>query len=252
MGETPHAQLVQAFRRAASVDLREFTVLHDRELTVEMITGLQDVGFPDSLGVRLQKEAGQQACDVLRNALKLIDSQDTAVLSDLSADFAAIYLNHHYGASPVESPWVDDNGLVRQEAMFQVREFYKKHHLFASEWHVRTEDHLVLELQFLTHLFELDDEQTSLAEAAQFLDEHLLRWIGEFANRITSRCDTAFYAGLNLLTAAYLDELRDLLADILQTPRPTPEEIEQRMKPKANPKVEEVPLQYMPGVAESW
>jgi TorA maturation chaperone TorD len=49
-----------------------------------------------------------------------------------------------------------------------------------------------------------------------------LRWIEEFAERVADRCSTRFYAGLALLTAAYLDELRDLLARLLDQPRPAP------------------------------
>jgi len=83
------------------------------------------------------------------------------------------------------------------------------------------------------------------------MDEHLLRWIGEFARRIGQRCSTRFYAGLALLTAAYLDELRDLLAELTDDPRPTPEEIEERMKPKLSMPVAG-PESFVPGAAPSW
>lgn len=56
-----------------------------------------------------------------------------------------------------------------------------------------------------------------------------------FASRVAGRCESAFYAGLVLLVAQYLDELRDLLAQIVAEPRPSAEEIEQRMKPKVDP-----------------
>jgi hypothetical protein len=49
---------------------------------------------------------------------------------------------------------------------------------------------------------------------------------------------------------AYVDELRDVLSDILGAPRPTREEIEERLKPK--PEANEVPLKYMPGATPSW
>jgi hypothetical protein len=49
-----------------------------------------------------------------------------------------------------------------------------------------------------------------------------------------------------MVTACYCEELRDLLATILDKPRPTPEEIAERMKPKN--RVEEIPMQYMPGI----
>jgi len=55
-----------------------------------------------------------------------------------------------------------------------------------------------------------------------------------------------------MLTSYYLDELRDTLALILSEPRPTAEQIEQRIKQP----VDEVPLPmpgaYVPGSSPSW
>lgn len=54
-----------------------------------------------------------------------------------------------------------------------------------------------------------------------------------------------------MLTSLYLDELRDVLANILDRPRPTAEEIAQRAR-----KVDEValpmPTAYVPGNSPSW
>lgn len=80
-------------------------------------------------------------------------------------------------------------------------------------------DHLALQLQFLAHLFAPERGDT-LAEAARFMDEHLLRWLPLFARRVAERCQTLFFAALALLTDAYCEELRDLLALILTEPRP--------------------------------
>ena len=85
-----------------------------------------------------------------------------------------------------------------------------------------------------------------------FLDEHLLRWLPEFAARVAARCATPFYAGLCIFTAGYMDEMRGLLADVLGEPRPTPEEIEQRMKPASVHTVELPDPKFVPGSAPSW
>lgn len=244
--------LVQKFREGCSADFLELAVLHDRELTADLLEELHTVDFPLSLSVQLQKEAGQQACEILQNALKELPKPiDKDTLDELAADYAAIYLNHAFSVSPYESPWLDEDGLMRQEPMFKVKEIYKRFHLEASDWKNRSEDHLVLELQFLAHLLKLDQDNQTLAEMANFLDEHLLRWLDKFAKRVAGRCYTPFYAGLVLLTSAYVDEVRDILAEILAQPRPSPEEIEDRLKPN-RPPIEEVPLQFMPGGPEGW
>jgi len=63
----------------------------------------------------------------------------------------------------------------------------------------------------------------------------VLRWLPLFSNRVAHRCATSFFAGIATLTAAYCEELRDLMAELLEEPRPTEEEVEQRMKIDAPP-----------------
>jgi len=243
-----HNILIQRFCEAAASDLAEFAVLHDAEPSKDLLHNLKEVVFPDNLGIRLSTQEGKEALELMTKAVQQAEETET-YLDELATDFAAIYLNNTFAASPYESTWTDEEGLLRQDAMFQVREWYKKYDLVATDWKNRSEDHLSLQLQFLSHLF----RQATLnaqKDAAQFLDEHLLRWIEKFAKRVASRCGTSYYAGLVLLTAQYLENLRNLMAEMSIMPRPTEEEIEARMQP--NNKPEEVPLQYMPGVAKSW
>lgn len=223
--------LVAHFRHATAEDVRGLAFLQDGELTQEVLTQLKEIQFPDSLGLRLQSEEGKKACDLLRKGLAEIALPlDQAVLDDLAADFAGIYLNSRYHVTPYESPWCTEEGLMRQAPMIQVREWYKKYDLLAKDWKKRPDDYIALELEMVAYLLGAEDKEGTLAEAAQFLDEHLLRWIKPFATEVSLRCTTRFYAGLAWLTATYLEEVRNLLASILQVPRPSPEEVEKRMR----------------------
>jgi TorA maturation chaperone TorD len=147
--------------------------------------------------------------------------------------------------------WLDDDHLAMQEPMFQIREWYGRHGLAVADWRKRTDDHLVNQLRFLAHLIDPAAGAGDLSEAARFLDEHLLRWISGFAERVAKRCQTRFYAGLVQMTAAYLHELRALLAEVTGEPVPSAEEIEERMRPKTSVAVD-VPGPYLPGAAPSW
>jgi TorA maturation chaperone TorD len=223
--------LIAHFRHATSEDGRGLAFLQDCELTLEVLTQLKETQFPDSLGLRLQSQEGKQACDLLRKGLaEIAIPVDEAVLNDLAADFAGIYLNSRYHVTPYESPWCTDEGLMRQAPMIQVRQWYQKYDLLAKEWKKRPDDYIALELELVAHLLGLDEKVETLQDVAQFLDEHLLRWIKPFATEVSLRCTTRFSAGLVGLTAAYLEELRDLLANVLQVPRPSPEEVEKRMR----------------------
>jgi TorA maturation chaperone TorD len=211
--------------------LCELAFLHEHEVTKETLDGLREVDFPENLGLRIEGNKGRQVVQFMHSAVQDIgdvDDENSEVIHELAADFAAIYLNHTYRASPCESVWFDEDGLAYQAPMFQIREIYRGYGLVADNWRRRSEDHLVLQLLFISHLMGIQTRAT-LHDASKFLDEHLLRWIGNFAQRVASRCFTRYYGGLSLLTDAYLDQLRDCLANILDEPRPSAEEIEQRL-----------------------
>lgn len=240
------------FRAAAVDDLLALALLHDRELERELILSLWQDCYDDFLGVRLQGRRGREALSLLRQGLTEIPTALGAESLDrLAADYADIYLNHGVRASPCESVWLDEDNLIMQEPMFRVRHWYRRHGIAVEDWRKRTDDHLVNELRFLAYLLGSDGSGAAFEEAARFLDEHPLRWIDRFAERVAARCETRFYAGLALLTAAYLDELRDLLAQVLDSPRPAAQAIAGRLSP-AKPVPVAVEGPYMPGVAPSW
>ncbi len=235
-------------------DINLLAGLHDKELDNPAIATLQEIDFPDCFALMLSEKGASDASLLLRSALQELHNPAAAALDELAADYADIYLNHGLQASPCESVWLDEDGLIMQEPMFQIRDWYQRYELAAEDWRVRSDDHLSLQLQFMAHLVYTADKAESpvdtLGELARFMDEHPLRWIDDFAQRVAQRCATPFYAGLALLTASYLDALRELLVLMLDQPRPTAEQIEERMKPKAESV--EVPLTYMPGSSPSW
>jgi TorA maturation chaperone TorD len=237
------------FREAVSRDLHELAALHDRELDRETLERLRaDEGRFLRLG--LVSERGRDALVLFeQGVMALPPAVDSATMDALSVDFADIYLTYGLRAAPCESVWLDEDNLVMQEPMFEVRELYRRHGLSVPDWRRRPDDHLVHELQFLAHLVGSGSDE-NLREAAAFLDGHLLLWLPDFAARVVQRCATPLYAGIAALTAAYVDELRDLLAQILEAPRPTPEEMEARRKPRASPELLE--SAFVPGSAPTW
>lgn len=238
------------FRRLVAEDLLVLALLHHSEPSPELLDSIRANDSPLGLGLALQSSAGQDALQAMASAFTGLPAQlDQTIINQYAADYADIYLTNGYGASPHESVWLDEDHLMRQEPMFQVRAYYHRHGLTAGNWRTRPEDHLALELQFLAHLFEPERGDT-LAEVARFMDDHLLRWLPLFSKRVAERCRTRLFAALALLTVAYCEELRDLLAQILAEPRPTPEEIEQRMKPKRGPAL--AVSSFVPGQGPTW
>lgn len=249
---------------AWSEDLTTLALLHDRELMPGLLAALKAIGFPDNLGMVPRDERGDQVFAAMRQTMAALPAfPDKAYTDNLAADFAAIYLTGALDASPFESYWVSDEHLVCQEAMFDMRELYAADGLAVPDWRMRPDDHLVFQLQFvarrLGRIASLSDADfTRLADdlwrsLATLLDHHLLRWLPEFANRVSMRCDTEFYAALFLLTHLWCEQLRDLIALHLGELRPSREEIEAALRPVHLDEVKSVPIQFMPGIGgPSW
>ena len=250
-GHSGDEDLLSQFRTAVMQDLTMLAVLHDAEPDETLIGALKDSDFPHGLGLKLESQMGREALILMADAVQALpETVDSSTLDELASDYADIYLTHAYQASPDESVWIDEEHLEHQEPMFQVREYYRRHGLAAPDWRKRPDDHIVLQLQFISHMLSPEKSDQGLREAARFMDEHLLRWLTRFANRVASRCRTAYCAGVALLTAGYCEELRDVLTQILGEPRPTPEEVEERLTPKR--KSVEMPVKFMPGMGPSW
>lgn len=242
--------LLRRIRDAIGDDLRILAALHDRELGEELLSCLRQGDFPATLALSNGSDRVQEAAALFSEAMAGIGEAPPArVLDELSADYAAIYLNHAYQVSPCESVWLDPEGLALQDATFQTRAWYRQYGLAVENWRVRSDDHLVAQLHFIGTLSHRSGD-ADLAEIARFMDEHLLRWLPAFASEVVRRCETQFYAGAALLTSAYCEELRDLLAEVIGEPRPSSEEIEKRMKPGHEAKP--VPMVFHPGTGPSW
>ena len=250
---------------AISQDLQQIAVLHDREADEKLISALREVDFPNNLGLMIQSKENSQA-NKLYHALKLVEdslqklpeSIDQKHLDRFAVDYADIYLNHSLHASPFESVWLDEDHLLQQEPMFKIREWYKRYGLASANWRLRSDDHLVLQLQFIALLLDSDTNfsttvslEQRVHDATRFMDEHLLLWLADFSSLVSQRCGTDFYASIAILTYAYIDQLRDIFADLTGKARPTADELEE-MKLKATQAVVEEPLKFMPGAAESW
>lgn len=218
--------VIRKLRAVAASDLQTLAFLHGQELDQQSLGALRQHPFANRLGLLLESDRGQ-------NALKLIDQglvappannraaaqADQILLDTLAADYADIYLTHQLRAAPMESVWLDEDKLILQESMFEIRKWYQHFGLKAENWRLRSDDHLVLQLHFIAHLMEQPD--IPIEQPARFMDEHLLRWIEPFAEKIERYCATSFYRGLAGVTAVYLDELRNYLDKLGGYPRGT-------------------------------
>ena len=235
-------------------DVSTLAILQDKELSPLVLTGLQELAFPDNLGLLPHDEISRRAFDMMREVVASFPATPGfAYMDDLAADFAAIYLTGALNASPYESYWLSDDHLICQDAMFDMRTLYAEAGLKVPDWRMRPDDHLVFQLQFLARQLNKAGKNDDWRSIATFLDYHLLRWLPDFASRVVNRCDTPFYAALALLTDVWCQQLRGLIEQHLGEPRLTAKDIEERLNSRRILEVKEVPIRFVPGGAgPSW
>jgi len=191
-------------------DAETLARLHDREPDAATLAALREISFPYNLALLPPDEAAREAWTAMRAAIDFLPAQPgPADIDALAAEFAAIYLTGAYGASPCESVWLDEDHLTCQQPMFRLREIYQAAGLVAADWRKRPDDHLVLQLQFVAHtLRRLASTDFSLTTLVTMLDEHLLRWLPDFAARVAARSELPYHAALAHLTVAWIQALR--------------------------------------------
>jgi len=239
------AQALEAARLPLTLLIR----LHDREADADLITGLRTIQ-PGALFAAIMENKYAWNPTELDSALDALpEPLDPASADALAAEYADVYLTHSYRVAPTGSVWLTTDHLERQEPMFAVREWFDHYGFSVPDWRVRSDDHIVHELQFIEALLGLGHE-TAARDAARFMDLHVLPWVPQFCALMAERAQQPLLVATARLTGAYLDALRDLLEDITDEPRQVPEE---KPKPYSESDLEEdMKAAFAPGAAESW
>ncbi len=204
-------------------DLKIFARLSAKELDKDVIYNLHKAEFPESLVIPLKDDDIDEIHLMTKKSLndlyQAYEKSDSLVVDLAAAEFAAIYLNNKYDVSPCESVWLDENGLVRQGAMLEIQDIYAKYNLKSANWNSISEDNLSLQLEFMAYLIENGQSPDNLVELCDFMDNHILVWLKDFAAAIFTRCESEFYASIIALTYVYCNNLRDVLSEILNKPK---------------------------------
>ena len=219
---------------------------HDREVDARTIDWLRQFDVAGFFAEVLTSAPGRAAAKAFTAAVVALPERPSAeVVDDLAAEYASIYLNHAYRASPSGSVWLTEDRLERQMPMFDVREWYDHYDISVPDWRRRADDHIVPELEFVAHLCRFG-AMSGAEDAAGFLDGHVLNWMPEFLEKAARPAQCALYRAILQMTDAVLDELRDELEAITGRARqvafPTSDDAQQA----------ETAAPYFPGVAESW
>ena len=124
-------------------------------------------------------------------------------------------------AAPWESVYFSEERLTFQEHTLEVRNWYRRFELEAERIHQEPDDHIGLELLFLSHLATLGiqalNEQDNarfeelLDAQREFIKKHLGAWALTWCGLVERNAQTDFYKGLAHLTRGALSALSEML-----------------------------------------
>lgn len=131
-------------------------------------------------------------------------------LQDLYEDHRRIFLGpEHVLACPYESVYLNEEHLTFGSQTLAVRRWYHRYGLRAPAEGREPDDHIGLELGFVSHLClqalraaeDNDDEMLSehCGALGEFLDDHLLRWGNTCLEHVAAQASTSFYRGVGHL-----------------------------------------------------
>ncbi len=141
---------------------------------------------------------------------------------DLRIDYTHMFVGIAKVLVPVwESVYFNTERMIFQKETLQVRNWYRRYKLEPEKLHQEPDDHIGLELAFVSHLAQLalesldqKDEtafQQLLEAQRDFLNDHLLRWAFQWVSLVDEHAKTDFYRGIGHLVEGALIEAAQLV-----------------------------------------
>ncbi len=149
---------------------------------------------------------------------------DQDSIHELKLDHDHLFHASGGATSPFGSVYLSEEHLLFEVQTIQVRKWYAEYGLRVEQFQQIPDDHIGLELAFITQLaiksievYDRGDGQklVELLEAQQkFIKEQPLQWVDRWAQRVQENARTNFYKGVAQLIAGGIRSLYDDLAII--------------------------------------
>jgi TorA maturation chaperone TorD len=181
----------------------------------ESLARLADTGFFKDFRIP-ENEAILEGAALLQDFFEAQNGKDSsATLEVLQLDYTRLFLGPDtLPAPPWESAYRSSSRSIFTEQTLEVRNEYRKFGLAFEKEGREPDDHIGLELEFLSHLcktveeaFEQKDEieaLTVLEAQKDFFDAHVNCWASQFFEDTFNSATTSYYKGLAKFTDGFL------------------------------------------------
>lgn len=184
--------------------------LYRLEVDAPFLTQLKALRFGKELG-------NQKIAEGYKLLQQYLSNTSDNTLIDLSIDYCRTFVgpgcDTNSAASPYESVYTSPDRM--QEARNHVLEFFRAEGMSTGEGFKEPEDHLGLELEFMSYLCRksmtaidsgnMPGALSCLNKERKFLLEHLLNWVPKFADDVVKFSKEDLYRGLAKITVGLLE-----------------------------------------------
>jgi TorA maturation chaperone TorD len=209
---TVHSQLDLLQREKATLDLLGSAFLDSPR--IDWLESLVSQDIFSGIPFATRQEDVQDGLELLRAWA----AQFTPQTDKTGRDYMRLFIGPGRPlAPPWESMFLSDDALLFQVETLEVRSWYRAYGLESKRFHHEPDDHMALELEFVSFLTDsaaqqLQENDCAAAEALLearfgFLSEHLLRWCYDWCRAVNENAEDLFYQGMAKLVAGVLKEL---------------------------------------------
>lgn len=214
------SQLVEVNRGRASF-YRMLAQLYFKELTAEQVKHLAGMDFSGMSG---DDETIAEGYADIRRYLRHANG---GTRQELACDYAHTFLaagNYEtFAATPYESVFTSEMGLLMQEARDEVYRTFCSQRIQPEESLHLPEDHISFEFEFVATMLDrindaiLDGAFGHACELAQvvsdFHRDHQLNWIDDLCDSVDDVAQTRFYKGVGKVTRGFVHADTEVIAD---------------------------------------
>lgn len=202
---------------------RMLAELFFRELTQQQVDHLAGMDFAGMAGDNALIAEGYE--DMHRYLRHANSGTRQALACDYAHTFLAAGNYETFAATPFESVFTSELGLMMQEARDGVYKMYCEQHIQPqADLHV-PEDHVSFEFEFLATVIERTnvallasdfDRARDLAQTvSDFHAQHQLNWVDDLCDAVLDVAEARFYRGVSKVTRGFVHMETDVIADEL-------------------------------------
>lgn len=184
----------------------------------------------DALGLWLDESDLSDYLSLLAEVKAALAKDREKTLDRLKGEYTALFIGpDKLPAPPWESVYRSEERIIFQESTLKVRRAYLEYEFLPANYPHEADDHLAMELDFMTHLSKMTLEcfeeekypevSRLLSSQKEFLEEHLLVWIADFSREIQNAKTHYFYPRLTVLTGQILQVDKAVIQEVMTSLR---------------------------------